>query len=100
MSDETPLTALKDIPADLLKQLHARNFHSAEQLVGLAATSDGVRSLARELGIGSEQAHSLIASARAALPPETVEALSRPVDTSQYPLGAMPPRRGPKGTHD
>jgi hypothetical protein len=100
MPDETPLTAVPDIPAGLLKQLHHRWIQSAEQLVALGATSDGVRSLARELGIENDQASRLIASARAALPPEKADELSRPVDAGKYPLGALPPKRGPEPTHD
>ena len=100
MPDETPLTAIPDIPAHLVKQLHHRWIQSAEQRAALGATADGVQSLARELGIEHDHAQRLIASARAALPPETAEALSRPVDTDKYPLGAMPPKRDSGRTGD
>jgi hypothetical protein len=92
---ETPLTAVGDIPAALLKRLHQCWIQSAEQLVGLGATADGADTLARELDIDADQVHRLIASARAVLDPVAAEKLSRPVDTGNYPLGAMRPKHGP-----
>jgi hypothetical protein len=95
MTSETPLSAVSGITASVLKQLRKRWIESADQLVALGATSDGVHALAQELEIDAAEVARLIAHARAALHPDAAAVAERPVDTRRYPLGATPPERKP-----
>src|SRR5262245_12222609 len=69
---------------------------TAEQVVGLAATPQGISSLAKQLGVSDTEAQRLVGLARAALPAAAAAQLSEEVDTSQHGLGALPPDSPPK----
>ncbi len=64
---------------------------SAEQLVALAATTGGITSIAEQLRINEDRARQLVESARSALAPQVLREMDRPVDTSEYGLGALRP---------
>jgi hypothetical protein len=91
-AEETPLTKVPKLQPGVIKRLQGRWITSAEQLVGLGASPEGVRSLAKELDVSESTMADYLRSARGILRPEVVEALERPVDTSRYPLGAAKPR--------
>jgi hypothetical protein len=65
---------------------------TAEQVVALGATSDGLRSLAEQLQVSEVKARQLIEAARAELSPEVRMEMESPVDTSGRGLGVLPPR--------
>jgi hypothetical protein len=88
----TPLTAVPGWTEAQVRKLAGHWITTAEQVVGVAGTEDGVRSLADLLGTSTTEAGRLVESARAALPPAVAAELTNPVDTSRYGLGALPPR--------
>jgi hypothetical protein len=73
-------------------RLHEVWIVSAEQFVALAATTGGVTSIAQQLRVSEDRARELVQNARAALAPQVLDELDRPVDTSDYGLGALRPR--------
>ncbi len=90
-SEGTPLWGLDGWTKAHIDALKGAWINTAEQVVGLAATPQGVESLAGQLSVSEAEAHRLVDSARAALPAATGAALSKKVDTSQMGLGALPP---------
>jgi hypothetical protein len=64
---------------------------TAEQVVGMAATPGGVEALAQEVGVPEETMRALDDLARSALAPSVARGLAKPVDASEYGLGALPP---------
>jgi hypothetical protein len=89
-SSDTPLSSVPGWNKALVDALTQNWITTAEQVVGIAATSEGVRTLTKHLGITEQHMRQLLDSARAALPPAVTAELER-VDTSQYGLGALPP---------
>jgi hypothetical protein len=66
--------------------------NTAPEVVAVSATPRGVESLAKQLGISEENANSLVESAREVLTPAERSAMEEQVDTSEFGLGALPPR--------
>ena len=64
---------------------------TAEQVVALGATPNGVRSLSEQLDVDLDEAQRLLAAARAHLSPAARRELDQPADTSDYGLGVLPP---------
>ena len=91
MSSETPLSLVRGWSKAHVEALAPYWNTSAEQVVGIGATPQGVQNLANNLGVSEKRMLQLIAKARAALPPSVAAELER-VDTSQYGLGALPPK--------
>src|SRR4051812_15993566 len=60
---------------------------TAEQVVAIGATPGGIGSLADQLSVPEGEVRSLVAAARAKLPPETRRELEREVDTSDFGMG-------------
>ena len=94
MSDEheTPLSQVPGMSEGMRRRLLDHWITSAEQIVGLASTSDGTGTLARALDVSDEVARELVAQSRAALDPATAERLSHPAEVSRFGLGARHPR--------
>ena len=90
MSSETPLSTVPGWTKALVDSLSAHWITTAEQVVGIAATAQGVRTLTKHLGVSEHDMQQLVDSARAALPPAVLADLKH-VDVSQYGLGALPP---------
>jgi adenylosuccinate lyase len=67
---------------------------TAEQVVALSATERGILSLAEQLEVSEEEANRLVECARAVLAPDTRAEMEEAVDTSEYGMGALQPRRG------
>ena len=90
--DETPLSRVPGLSEATRRRLHDHWITSAEQIVGLASTADGPRTLARALDVDERPARQLIEQCRAALSPEVAASLARPADVSHFGLGATRPR--------
>ena len=90
MSSDTPLSTVPGWSKALVDALSAHWITTAEQVVGIGATTEGVRTLTKHLGVSEHHMRQLLDSARAALPPAVLADLQR-VDASQYGLGALPP---------
>src|SRR5436189_1418875 len=87
----TPLSSVSGWSGAHAQKLAGHWVTTAEQVVGLGVTPQGVRSLADLLGTSEPEARRLLDRARAALPPAVAAELSKPVDTRPYGLGALPP---------
>jgi hypothetical protein len=90
MSSDTPLSSVPGWSKALVDALSAHWITTAEQVVAIAATAEGVGTLTTHLGVSEHDMRQLLDSARAALPPALLAELER-VDVSQYGLGALPP---------
>ena len=88
---ETPLETIAGWSADQLDRLREIGITTAEQVVAISATENGLRSLSEQLHVPTEETGHLVDLARAQLPPETRAEMERPADTSEYGLGALPP---------
>ena len=64
---------------------------TAEQVVALAATENGLQSLSEQLQVDIEEARQLYLAARDRLSPEVRRELDRPADTRDFGSGARPP---------
>ena len=89
--DSIPLSEIKGWTEALVQKLADRWITTAEQVVGMATTDQGVTSLATELGVTPRKVQQLVKNAKAALPTARANALSEAVDTSHYGKGALPP---------
>ena len=90
MSNDTPLSTVPGWSKAHVDALAGYWITTAEQVVGFGATSEGIQTLAKHLGMTEQQMRKLVDRARAALPPAVATELEH-VDTSQYGLGALPP---------
>lgn len=84
----TPLSEISGWPEAYALALADKAIGAAEQVVAIAATPNGIESLAIELGITPEEMRRLVALARAALSPEAAGALETPARPGG--LGALP----------
>lgn len=91
MAEEHLLRHLAGWPATAIERLEARWITSVEQLIAIAATPDGITSLADEAKVPTATMRQLVDRAAAVLPAGVRDALSEPVDISQFSLGALPP---------
>jgi len=90
-NEGTPLTDVRGWTSALARKLAPSWITTAEQVVGVGATPEGVGNLARQLGVSEKEMHRLLGLARAALPPGVAAELGRGVAPGQYGLGALPP---------
>ena len=90
MSD-TPLEAVAGWTAQHLSRMKAAWITTAEQLVALSATDDGLRSISEQLQVSQGEAKRLVELARSALAPDVRAQMEERVDTSNYGLGARRP---------
>jgi len=91
----TPLTSISGWHQTHIKKLAKNWITTAEQVVGIGATSEGLRTLADQPGVSTAEIRRLVNSARDALSPAVAAELREAVDTSQYGLGALPPEAQP-----
>jgi hypothetical protein len=90
------LAQLEFWPADAVERLRGSWITTAEQLVGIAATSGGLSALVEQTELTEDQLRQLLELTRKRLSPDVRRRLSSPVDTSQFGLGALPPPRSGK----
>ncbi len=90
--NDTPLDAVPGWLPEHIAALKKAWITTAEQVVGISATPDGVRSLSKQLQVSEAEARRLVDAATEALPAQRRAELSQPADTSQFGLGARPPR--------
>jgi hypothetical protein len=93
MEQDTELARLDFWPRDALERLSASWITTAEQLVAIAATSDGMSALAQQTGLPVSRLEQLVNRTRLALPASLREQLSKPADTSQFGTGAIDPSK-------
>ena len=92
-----PDTQLEKVPGwseDQVARMKKSWITTAEQVVALSATEGGLRSVSEQLKISEQEARRLVDSARLTLDPAVRAEMETPVDTSQYGLGVLPPRKG------
>ena len=89
--DETPLERVPGWSSDQVARMKHSWITTAEQLLALGATPDGLRSIAQQLNVSEREAKRLLDSARGQLSPDVLAEMETAVDTSEYGLGAIPP---------
>lgn len=88
---DTPLKSVPGWSKGHAEKLAGHWITTAEQVVGVAGTPGGVRSLAEQLGVSVAEMNNLVERAKAALPPSVARELNESVDGQDYGLGALPP---------
>ncbi|HET6510709.1 MAG TPA: hypothetical protein VFH43_00845 [Candidatus Kapabacteria bacterium] len=87
----TPLTAIPQLSTGALTRLQEIWVTTAEQLVATAATPGGLKSLADHLGVTEERMTEILEAAKKSLSSDTITQLEKPIDVSEYGLGANKP---------
>ena len=87
----TPLEKIPEWSPNHIAKAKEAWITSAEQVVALAATTGGIRSLSEQLKLSEEKTRELIDSARQVLSPTERAELEAKVDTREYGLGVLPP---------
>jgi hypothetical protein len=88
---DTPLESVPGWSEDQIARMKQAWITTAEQVVALSVTPNGVRSLAQQLNVPEDEARRLVEAARAKLTPATRAEMEKVIDTSEYGLGALPP---------
>jgi len=88
LARETPLSGVPGWLPEYVRKLEESWITTAEQVVAIAETPNGVTTLAARLGVRQPEIERLLDQARAALPSDVALDLKKPVDTSQFGLGA------------
>jgi hypothetical protein len=99
MSSEqtTPLNAVNGWPRNHVTKLVQKWITTADQVVAIAATPNGLKSLASQLDISESEMRRLVNLARSALSERALSLLEEKLDASQFGLGAkLPGKRDPK----
>jgi len=91
-----PLDGLPEWSEDIVANLRGVGITTAQQVVAIAATSDGIHSLTEQLDLSENDVRQLVESARASLTSEELSELEAPVDTGEFGLGAQPPPEDPE----
>jgi hypothetical protein len=89
---EVMLDAVPDLPAAAKTCLAGYGFHTANHVAEVAAQVDGRRGLLAALsqgGLSDDEAQASLAIIVRCLPLDAALAAARPVDTSQFGLGAL-----------
>ena len=89
--EETPLEAVTGWSPEHISRMKGAWITTAEQVVALGATSNGVQSLSEQLNVSRSEASRLLELARSALSTEARAEMETPVDTSNYGLGVTRP---------
>lgn len=87
----TPLDSIEGWTPEMISRMKDVWITTAEQVVALAATERGLRSLSEQLQVDIEQARQLYLAARDQLSPAARRDLDQPADTSDFGRGALPP---------
>jgi DNA-binding phage protein len=93
MQHEHELKALGIWPREALERLAANWIASAEQVVAIAATRNGIAALAEQTGLSEAQIGDLVHHTKEALPVDIRDRFGQPAETSQFGLGALGRRR-------
>ena len=88
-----PLEAIPGWPEAQINKLKKRWITTAEQVVAIGATPDGLHSLARQLSVTEDEINQLVSLARTRLSDAERARLDTPVDTSQFGTGVRSTRR-------
>ena len=88
----TPLEQVPSWSEDQVARMKESWITTAEQIVAVSATQDGVRSLAEHLAISEDKMRRLVDSARATLDPSERAVLEQRNDTRESGLGALSPQ--------
>jgi hypothetical protein len=89
---DTPLNEVPNWSGEQIARMQELWITTAEQVVAISATPGGVHSLAEHLALSEDTMIDLVGSARAKLDPALRAMLEQEQDTSQYGLGALPPK--------
>ena len=87
----TPLRDVPGWPKAVAKKLEENWITTAEQLLAMSATADGLRSLAEHVGVSEDRMRQLVDAARGSVAPHVAASLERPANTSRRGLGAVKP---------
>jgi hypothetical protein len=88
---DTPLAAVPGWSSKHIDRLQAAWITTAEQVVALGATADGIQSLSEQLQVSPDETRRLVELAARALSEDVRAEMEAPVDTSNYGLGARRP---------
>jgi hypothetical protein len=88
---ETDLHSVRGWSVEHIGKLAKSWINSADQVVAISVTRDGMQSLAQQLEVSEPEAHRLVALARAALPPEVLAGLEQPFVSDDRGMGALRP---------
>ncbi|MGV9868911.1 hypothetical protein [Rhodococcus koreensis] len=88
-----PLEAVDGWTDDEVSRMKDVWVTTAQQVVALAATDNGFRSIVEQLQVDPGRARTLVEAARECLPANEQIEMSTPADTSDYGTGALPPRQ-------
>jgi hypothetical protein len=93
----TPLDSIQGWTPEKVSKMKDVWITTAEQVVALAATENGLQSLSEQLQVDKEEARQLYLAARNRLSPEARQALDQPADTRDFGLGVLPPSGNAEG---
>jgi hypothetical protein len=86
-----PLDSIPGWTPEKVSRMKVVGITTAEQVVAIAATEEGLQSLSEQLQVDIEEARQLCSAARDRLPPEARQELDQPADTTDFGRGALPP---------
>lgn len=89
---DTPLESVSGWSKAQVARLKKSWIMTAEQVVAVSATVDGVRSLAEQLNVSEAEVRRLVDAARVKLSPAVRTEMEKRVDTSEYGLGVLRPK--------
>ena len=89
--NDFPLEQVKGWSPNQIARMKKSWITTAEQVVAISVTPNGIRSLAEQLQTTEDETHQLVKAAQQTLTADKRAELSQPADTSQYGLGARNP---------
>jgi hypothetical protein len=89
-----PLDSIPGWTPERVSRMKDVGITTAEQVVAIAATEQGLQSLSQQLQVDIEEARQLSAAARDRLSPEARREFDQPADTTDFGRGALPPPEG------
>jgi hypothetical protein len=87
----TPLDSIPGWTPEKVSRMKDVGITTAEQVVPVGATQEGLQSLSEQLQVDFEEARQLYLAARDRLSPEARQELDQPADTTDFGRGALPP---------
>jgi hypothetical protein len=85
-----PMERIRGLDAGHVEALRGLWITTAEELISVAMTADGVQRLASHLRISEQEASHLVENVKSQMPPEVLEKLTR-VRKGKPGMGAVPP---------
>ena len=86
-----PLDSIEGWTPEKISRMKEVGITTAEQVVALVATENGLQLLSEQLQVDIEKARQLYSAARDRLSPEDRQELDQPADTTDFGRGALPP---------